>query len=40
MAEGGAGGRNVRRVLGPVDWWFRFLIVFLGDDVVDRFFHM
>ena len=39
MCEGGAGGREVGRVLGLVEWRFWVRAVLFGDDVVDGLFH-
>lgn len=40
MAEGGAGGRYVGRVLGLIEWGFGFWMILFGNDVVDGFFHV
>jgi hypothetical protein len=38
VAEGGAGGHDVRRVLRLVQLLFRGGLVLLGDDIVNRLF--
>jgi hypothetical protein len=40
MAESGASGLDIGRELGLVEGFFGGRGVFLGDDVVDRLFHL
>ena len=39
MAEGGASGREVGRILGAVEGWFGVRVVLLGNYVVYRLLH-
>jgi hypothetical protein len=40
MAEGGAGGFDVGREFGLVEWLFEGRCVLFGNDVVDGLFHL
>ena len=40
IAEGGAGGFDVVRELGLVEWFFGGRVVFFGYDVIDGLFHV